>query len=173
MNCDQAFDRLTSPGADGDAALERHLRGCPRCRDMQETLAPAMEWLASADEFTSEPSAEAAQSPPFLTDEALQVAERAAHRLGRNRATQPPARVATAPKNRGSWLAVAGLAAICLFAVVIPLSTNESGPRSAEQRFHSVGTKCLWQLQGDDQLLPNGNAKQVVATCIACHLPVP
>ena len=57
MNCDTAFDLMTDAGGCQSAALALHLRGCPRCRQMQETLAPALGfvvptgWGASAHEL--------------------------------------------------------------------------------------------------------------------------
>jgi predicted anti-sigma-YlaC factor YlaD len=48
MNCDQAFDQMTQPGGGTDPLLQSHLAECRRCREMQETLAPAIE-LFEAD----------------------------------------------------------------------------------------------------------------------------
>ncbi len=45
MNCDTAFDLMTDAEGAGSLALANHLAGCPRCRQMQETLAPALEFL--------------------------------------------------------------------------------------------------------------------------------
>jgi hypothetical protein len=42
MNCDQAFDQMTQLGGGTDPQLRSHLAGCRRCREMQETLAPAL-----------------------------------------------------------------------------------------------------------------------------------
>jgi hypothetical protein len=169
MNCDEAFERLTSRGCDGDPGLERHLRRCRRCRDMQETLAPAMEWLTAPDGFDTPELTESAAGQPFLTDEALQVAERAAHRLGQNRTARPVRAASTS--QRISWLAVAAMAAVCLFAVLLPISKPEQNRRSAVRS--PAAAKCLWQARGEDREVRGGSPRQVVATCVACHMPTP
>ena len=46
MNCDTAFDLMTDPETAGSSALARHLESCPRCRQMQQTLAPALDFLS-------------------------------------------------------------------------------------------------------------------------------
>ena len=46
MNCDQAFDALTSHGAAQNEALARHLETCPRCCDMADVFSPALELFA-------------------------------------------------------------------------------------------------------------------------------
>ncbi len=45
MNCDRAFDLITSPADRADSELQRHLQGCPRCRDLAEMLEPALHLL--------------------------------------------------------------------------------------------------------------------------------
>lgn len=48
MNCDLAFELMTDAAGCGSQALRSHLAECPRCRQMQATLAPALEWLSPA-----------------------------------------------------------------------------------------------------------------------------
>ena len=47
MNCDTAFDLMTDANGSRSGALARHFVTCPRCRQMQETLAPALEFLTA------------------------------------------------------------------------------------------------------------------------------
>lgn len=48
MNCDQAFDALTSREASQNGTLADHLETCPRCCDMADVLSPALELFAPA-----------------------------------------------------------------------------------------------------------------------------
>jgi hypothetical protein len=52
MTCDDLFDLLTTDPAEREAAAESrmqaHLEGCPRCRSLAETLAPALGLLSDA-----------------------------------------------------------------------------------------------------------------------------
>src|SRR4051812_42455944 len=72
---------MTVVGMARDAALQQHLSECRRCRAMQETLSPALEWLSSAHIKPESGHFSREQGTVFLTDEAVQVAERAARRL--------------------------------------------------------------------------------------------
>lgn len=74
MNCDQAFDQMTQLGGSADPALESHLASCRRCREMQETLSPAIGLFeADARVHAHEPWRNAAESN---TDLATQTARR-------------------------------------------------------------------------------------------------
>lgn len=88
MNCDMAFDLMTDAKTAGSSALARHLESCPRCRQMQETLAPALSLLsqdAPVDPSPEYPSAAGEAGvrarQPMVTVEALKIAEQAATRL--------------------------------------------------------------------------------------------
>ena len=60
MNCDEAFDIFTMPDGLPNERLARHLANCPRCRQMKETLEPALALFDAdtADEFHSNDDAE-------------------------------------------------------------------------------------------------------------------
>ncbi|HTI49491.1 MAG TPA: hypothetical protein VL475_01015, partial [Planctomycetaceae bacterium] len=91
MNCDMAFELMTEPHGGRSLALHEHLRQCPRCRQMQETLAPALEWLMEAaqspeEEHRSEPLGDSAASqlsamPKFAMEGAVAIAQQAADAL--------------------------------------------------------------------------------------------
>ncbi len=53
MNCDTAFDLMTDAEGAASLALANHLAGCPRCRQMQETLAPALVFLSPQEPIQS------------------------------------------------------------------------------------------------------------------------
>lgn len=55
MNCDMAFDLMTDPNGGRSQVLREHLAQCPRCRQMQATLAPALDWLTDAQRPDEEP----------------------------------------------------------------------------------------------------------------------
>ncbi|MEZ5943864.1 MAG: hypothetical protein R3C18_20905 [Planctomycetaceae bacterium] len=48
MNCDEVFDLLTSPVENASPQLGEHLHQCPRCRDLQEAIAPALSVVRGA-----------------------------------------------------------------------------------------------------------------------------
>lgn len=88
MNCDTAFDLLTDANGSRSSALAQHFETCPRCRQMQETLSPALEFLThnepsqeyaagSRDGATSQ----AGSRQPFVTVDSLRMAQQAAGRL--------------------------------------------------------------------------------------------
>ena len=86
MNCDTAFDLMTDADGGRSLALARHLDDCPRCRAMQATLAPALDYLAPGlpVAFAPEPSAFFSSSgatgrrQPLVTADALAVARQCA-----------------------------------------------------------------------------------------------
>jgi len=166
MNCDEAFDRMTLPGAPADGSLSRHLSGCARCRAMQETLSPAIDWLRPSDltpEQYHSPSA-------YVHDEAVKIAERAARGLTQSAVRTSPRRPASRRLARWlTWVAIAGV--ICL-AVFIP---QPAGPReTATARSATAVTEgCLWQMPAARVNPTFPTADQVVASCVACHFTLP
>jgi hypothetical protein len=167
MNCDEAFDRMTSPSAPDDAAMRRHLSGCPRCRDMQETLSPAIEWLSAGAEPRSDAPGRPVQRAVFLTEEAVQVAEQAARRLETRDA--PAQRRGGSRRNVGTRLVLAGMAALLFFAVAIP-SSNPTRSRGPSTGLSSPPSVCLWKMPADDGSRTPPTAEQLIASCTACHL---
>ena len=86
MNCDTAFDLMTDAETTRSSALARHLEGCPRCRQMQETLSPALRFLTRNDQddspwdFTAtlDEETRGGGRQPIVTIKALKIAEQAA-----------------------------------------------------------------------------------------------
>ena len=158
MNCDTAFDLMTDPHGSRSGALAEHFGTCPRCRRMQETLAPALEFLADDPALSwanRESTHSAAGGQPIVTAEAVQLARQAATNLA-SRAELPRVRV---------------LAQSC--AVCHQTSLPESNDHSAIRPVRSAGS---WDwlipiLEAQPQSLvdtPEFGAGQMIATTIEC-----
>lgn len=166
MNCDEAFDRMTVVGADVDEPLQRHLSHCPRCRAMQDTLSPAMEWLSSARIQPEGRYGAGDCQSVFLTDEAVQVAERAAQRLS---PVSPLVRKRIRLRNRvARWVAIAGMACIGLFAIITP-SSSTTRRNSSTAVLPASAAACSWIYRDDRESERQPTANQVIASCVACH----
>jgi len=48
MNCDEAFDAITDADGRNTDQFRWHLDRCPRCRQMQQVLEPALALFDSA-----------------------------------------------------------------------------------------------------------------------------
>lgn len=167
MNCDDAFDRMTVAGAAADEPLQRHLSHCRRCRAMQETLSPAMEWLSTAKPQPEIKYASGEHQAVFLTEEAVQVAERAAQRLS---PASPGVRRRIRLRNRvARWIALAGMAMIGLLAIVTPSSPARTGSSAANPPVPAQINACLWTGRHDADRNTHPAADQVIASCVACH----
>lgn len=158
MTCDDAFDALTSAHRRTSPELAAHLAGCPRCRQMQETLAPALEL------FDEEPPHEPQRSAvPVLSPEAVQLADATAQTLRARR----PATSGNRPRRPLTWLhycaaTVAGAAAIWLAGDA--LSPMPSGGMSGSAQ------ACLWT---NPDALPERDQQRphvVISSCVSCHL---
>ncbi len=150
MTCDDAFDRLTSPGSAVDPRLAKHLSRCARCRAMADTLAPAIRLFESTT---------SAGAPP-ASSTAVAIASSTAARL-----TQRSAR--SGPFARSGWmrrlgLASAGLAglACCAWALQSGETRPETPTVASCPRRSPAATDWMSQ-----------NSFPVAAACVACHPP--
>ncbi len=164
MNCDQAFERLTEANATADAGLVRHLEQCPRCRAMQQTLSPALDWLQSAshDDFTPSARSWTPGDSPLLTDESVAIATEVARRFPR--------------RGLGCYSRKAlGMALVAMFGMAFGVFAIGKPPESAHVNTSNAlppqATACLWPPRDDENTLLRGNAQAVVDSCIACHVP--
>lgn len=178
MNCDQAFECLTDPETGDDSALQDHLDHCPRCRDMAEILEPALrfvtgdaaqDWSTSAWEFSTNAADPATQSQPFLTEQAVRVAEEAASGLSARSNRQQRTR-------RNRWLAVALLAplvALAMFLAEQEDTSNAQPPRQYRASGPALGTctrTSVAMLSKQDETEREFSAYEVVLSCNVCHL---
>lgn len=195
MNCDEAFELITHPTDHQCEELQWHLQLCPRCRQMQETLAPALssfhQLLDASSEVDELPNhysdmqqstdheelpAFPAAGKPFLSAETVRMAEQAATRLSAetdmNRKPDSPAPLKSSHKRlmNAALILMAGV----LMGWGISLEVPESsvpGAASAPQGKQS----CVWIAQRDEISRPavrmdKSSVNSVVLSCVACHL---
>jgi len=175
MNCDQAFEHLTDPTLQDSAELRRHLAGCRRCRQMQETLAPALALFEGAGSTSSSnemPAPETATTgtagvparPATPAPDAVRLAREAASILG------PVSATVASRGRRGSLLHCAAAFAIgvgCSWSLFsFGLFPRQTGFGSKPAQPGS----CLWTNRNSTQNLVAPTAKTIAATCVACHL---
>ncbi|QDU35934.1 hypothetical protein Mal4_02160 [Maioricimonas rarisocia] len=159
MTCDDAFDALTSADRRTSPELAAHLAGCPRCRQMQETLAPALDLFEQ-----EEPQSAAVSSPsPVLTPEAVQLAEATALTLQSNRVSKPRLQ----SRKPLTWLRYC--AATVAGAAIVWLAGDALTPMSAGGGGNSAQA-CLWK---NPDALPERDQQRphvVISSCVSCHL---
>ncbi len=185
MNCDEAFDALTNADQMNNLALKWHLEFCPRCREMQNVLAPALgllaeeiqerrsqssnrlaEFLGESDSASARPSSgRGTAAVPFLTPEAVQVAEETAQKLHSPRRTF-----------RSGWVRFAAAAAVCLLAAfgvssaLAPADSSSPAPQTEPLR---LADRCLWTEREAHPAPPSAepsSSRWVVLSCVSCHL---
>ena len=164
MNCDDAFDLMTDMQQCRDPRLATHLRACARCREMQATLSPVLEWLTETP-MADEPEVERATNgrPLLLTAQALQLAEQATRRLPRRQ--QP--RVAWLRQLLTITIVAIGGVAAGAFAIERAPGREQPAVLASDQLL----TACLWNTPGKRDDLPDQTVRGVVASCILCHVP--
>jgi hypothetical protein len=162
MNCDTAFELMTDPGAHTSLELERHLAGCPRCRQMQEMLSPALSWMSEARESAPAASGGAERSPPVLTEELIRTARHAAGVLVRQSDSR---------WGRFRWRALAmgrGAAVACAGGLAIWLVVQGMGQKPA------APAECT---RDQASQAPVGRSeieiRALIAQCAACHRAAP
>jgi len=171
MNCDTAFDLMTDPHGAASQALEQHLAACPRCRAMQETIAPALAGMeiarqgadASAEEFDPPWRHPEGALPTFAPKEAIAIAEQAAAALGTRTAVAVPNNA-----RRTRVLRIARSAALVVFGGLVTLavvpSLRSSAPpaqRSACRRSEAAAVPAGGRTAAEVQAL--------IAACATCH----
>lgn len=171
MNCDTAFNLMTNPHGADSQALEQHLAACPRCRAMQETIAPALAGMeiarqgadASAEEFDLTWRRPEGTLPTFAAKEAIAIAEQAAAALGTRTAVAFPG---NARRTRG--LRIARSAALVVFGGLVALavipslrSSAPSAQKSACRRSEAASVSTGGRTAAEVQAL--------IAACATCH----
>jgi len=147
MTCDDAFDQLTTASGARNPRLAAHLDGCPRCRAMADTLAPAIALFSD--------------SPPQVATvpvaAATAIARQSAARLSRRSA--PLASIPTRTRRGLAVLAAALGGAACCFAVV--QLGRETDPDHETARCPRKSPASIEWMER--------NALPVAMACVACH----
>ncbi len=193
MNCDEAFDLMTHPTEHHCEELLWHLELCPRCQQMQETLAPALDPLqqmlneiSEADQVTGlspeyhsprDQESMSTGSPvekPFLSAETVRMAEQAATRLTAEAGMKQPLN-SKFPQKRLLHAALILLAGFLIgwgISLDVPENQMPMGVNSLQKQ-----QNCLWIAQTEspvkqstDTVTRNVAANSVVLSCVACHL---
>jgi hypothetical protein len=169
MNCDTAFDLMTEPYGNRSGALAQHFDSCPRCRRMQETLSPALDFLIDGNEFgstgdrTHETSKMDPAREPFVTTETVQFAHQASAHLAA-RGEMPRVQLARLTARAAKY--AAAFAAGLLLAVVLFSQRDRSMP--------AAGAACTrreaWR---DDASRTADQIQALVHSCAVCHSASP
>src|SRR6266478_2682946 len=146
MNCDTAFDLMTDAEGSRSLALARHLDDCPRCRQMQATLSPALDFLVEAcpAEGADEPAphysatGSTGRRQPIVTAEALRIAQQTAVAL-RARADSPRIRLQRLAGRTLQYSAV--FAAGLLVAFTVLEIRRGAGPGNRQCTRHEAARK--------------------------------
>jgi hypothetical protein len=163
MNCDQAFDCLTDPGRRHSPQLEEHLARCARCRQMMDTLEPALDLF---DELVPEPDLSGRTATRTLAPESVRVAEQAASRLVATGAEAPLRR-----RNSALRYAAAAMVGALLMGLMGSINKAHSPAMegSAETAVPDVeASKCPWELKTFDRSVYPTRYALAVA-CMKCH----
>ena len=182
MNCDEAFDCLTDPARRHSDELKWHLDLCPRCRQMQEVLSPAINLLVppvdsgeygtssqideSGLDLGSEPTSR--PRPVLLPAESIRLAEQTAAELARQSRSREQVR-------RRRFRSLSRFAALFLLGAVITFAVTAWSNRRERERTAVSGVaapdKCLWVHHDKDKKpASRRSSRQVVLSCVDCHL---
>ncbi|MBX3437083.1 MAG: hypothetical protein KF861_06305 [Planctomycetaceae bacterium] len=156
MNCDQAFESMTDPDRPHDRQLSDHLRACRRCRQMYETLEPALGLFAAVDGVADESQSVV---PTRLASPRVRMAQQIAARLSPAGSRSP----GEPPRHR-LWGAVFA-AVVAGFLLSVGLgSSSWNVPGGVPD----AARGCTWLAPS---AVPDGEtASAVVVTCVTCHL---
>ncbi|MCH9653185.1 MAG: hypothetical protein K0U86_05260 [Planctomycetes bacterium] len=198
MNCDEAFDLMTHPTDHNSEELVWHLELCPRCQQMKETLAPALEplhqfledlsetdelteFFADAQQTSDQESASALPQTrkPFLSEESVRMAEQAATRLRTAAGTSQVTKQTHKSKPYQKRLMQAALILLAGFLMGWGISSGGPGSHYLPSGVNGLSSQqpCLWVAQRDSAANPTdiqnrdqASVNKVVLSCVACHL---
>jgi len=160
MNCDQAFDYLTDSRLRQSRKLKRHLARCARCRDMLQTLEPALDLFDSlAIEPTFDDLGHDAETP--VGAETVRIAQQTAARLdgGRTRRISP------------RWLSAVRLAAAGVLGAAIVLGFDSAQDRMGSSDSIRETAVCAWQTPRA-LAFSDSDAVLLAQRCVKCHPPI-
>jgi len=160
MNCDTAFDLMTDARGFRSAALLEHLECCRRCRQMQATLAPALEFLADDHHGDLLPQAMAGDAGRALsaTVEGVKIAQQAAQDLAM-RNERPGSRLKRMAGRSLRYAAVFAAGAALAFSL-LPVRERPALREGSCTRSEA--------LRGDLER-PAEKTRALLASCLACH----
>lgn len=174
MNCDQAFDAMTSSEWKSDTELEHHFSGCPRCREMAEVLSPLLTDLDDVrEQLTSDSEGEQFAWNSFNS---VSIARQTASQLGAHSGLHEPARN---HKRRALSLKTIGLktATVCLCSMALLVvaggwwlfGSDSSGSQIGGVRGAALlsSDDCSWKFP---DRVDSESSRTVTLTCVACHL---
>jgi hypothetical protein len=180
MNCDEAFDCLTDPLHSSRAELEWHLSQCPRCRQMEETLRPALSLFVELPE--DDPGARplihrpAADHPMADGIDAGSYGDSTSNRpRGRNpRRCESPAgsRAPSSPSashGQPVWRRISQLAVAAVLGGVLvwQFAGVSDTSRRSDVQAGAAPVSCLWR---SPELAHEMDQQSVVVSCVTCHL---
>jgi anti-sigma factor RsiW len=152
MNCDQAFEVMTDPCFEDGAALDEHLEICPRCRQMYETLSPALGLFREArPDSPAGFDACTVAAPVEVTDRSV---------AGRARRANPALLRRSLRLVSSSMILGVAIGAVAV-GLAPALSPSPSGA------VHQPA-ECTWIHR---EAVPDGTSspQSVVLSCMACH----
>ena len=162
INCDQAFEFMTSQDSESQPELSRHLEDCPRCREMAEVLSPVLGELNSVRQFLdSEPAISRRDD-----SSGVQLAIRAAETLQSQD-------VAKSPSSRANSVLTSRILLTTLIFLIglsggWSLSLLKSDNLSQVPHSSVLKTNdCTWITPAKAE---SRSPKTVTLTCMACHL---
>ncbi|MGQ0636235.1 MAG: hypothetical protein ACT4QC_16600 [Planctomycetaceae bacterium] len=163
MNCDHAFDLMTEPQGSDSPGLQAHLAVCPRCRQMYETLAPALDWLSQAarparkEPLTAGETSRGSTRPWSLKSETL--ARQSAAQLAM-RAAPPRVRVRhiVALCSRYTAMLLAG------FALALLIFPGAQRPATGDKE-----NRCTRRDAAERSGRAKAEIESLVAGCSTCH----
>ncbi len=168
MNCDLAFELMTDAEGCQSTALARHFDHCPRCRHMQETLAPALDLLGPnslgrsesdlsfpIDEMTS---ASLRSGQPFVTIEAVRIAQQIATELTMQTGT-PRDRLR---RGAGKILGYAAVFAAGLLLATLLFERRAPTASPGDECQRGGASREGWERT-------TGEIRALALSCVACH----
>lgn len=175
MNCDTAFDLITDRHGRQSAVLQEHLETCPRCRQMLETLAPALDELTDERTSLSEEfdgpagmSGDWSHAERVASPEAVSVARQAAQRFSSDCAT-PDRRWSRLTRIAARYLAAFAVGACAAFVLLQRAGDEAHGKRPVAVPV-ADGRCTRQQCTPVTRELPDDAVQQIVLSCMICHV---
>ncbi len=176
MNCDEAFEALTQRDSMRRQELLWHLDLCPRCRELQKVLEPALMLFESHGSSSAESYHESSMnipprqalnssgpSPARLSNEALDIAEQTAARWKKSR-------------NARMWRRFGMIAvSVCCLVIAVHSSlarrSNLGNQIESPSAVATPGNSCLWVARDQENAIsPNLTHHDIILSCVNCHL---